>query len=446
MTAATPASEPAAAVEAAAPPERPVRRALPERLARALGVLRYADFRLLWAAGLISLLGDSIHNVAEGWLVLDLSGSPSALSTTFVLSSAPVALLTLVGGVFADRWHRRTTLMAVNAARLALVAVLSLLTVTGLVQVWHVWAMAVCMGLLTAFGGPAIQSLLPSLVPAAAISAAIGFNLATSSLGGILGRSIGGWLVAVVGIWPVFLLNALSFAAPVAALAFLRRRMPPPAAKGAKKDRATFWQDLRAALAFLRENSHLGAVLLVWSSFSLLEVPSVLLAPVFVRDVLHRGPESLGLLFAGMSAGFFCGSLAAARWGHRLARPLPFATTGIGATFCLLLFANGGVLAAGDAAYGLTLAGMGGVGFFIGFMGVTQQTIMTTGTPDEMRGRVLSLNMVGLSTPIPLGNLLQGALAERLGAPTSVTLCALALFLVLAATALVLKAKQVRNA
>jgi MFS family permease len=412
-----------------------------ERLGRALGVLRYADYRLLWAAGLISLLGDSMQHVAEGWLVLDLTGSPAALSTTFALSSAPVALLTLAGGVYADRWDRRTTLLAVNAGRLALVAILALLTATGLVQVWHIWIMAVCMGLLTAFGGPAIQSLLPSLVPAGAIAGAIGLHLASSSLTGIVGRSTGGWLVAAAGIWPVFVLNALSFVAPIGALSILRHRVPARATRATNRNRTTFYQELRAAFSYLRTHPDLGAVLLIWSSFSLLEVPAVALAPVFVREVLQRGPEALGLCVAGFSAGFFCGSLAAARWAQRVARPLPFATTGIGATFCLLLFANGGVIASGELAYALTVLGMAGIGAFIGFMGVTQQTIMTTGTPEGMRGRVLSLNMVGLSAPIPLGNVLQGALAERLGAPASVTLGAATLLLVLLAAAITVKVR-----
>lgn len=402
------------------------------RLSRALGVLHYPDYRLLWAAGLVSLVGDAMHNVAEGWLVFDLTGSPSALSTTFALTSAPVALLTLVGGVYADRWDRKQTLILVNAARLAMVAVLGLLTLTGLVQVWHVWAMAAGMGLLTGFGGPAIQSLLPSLVPAAAVSAAIGFNIATSSLGGIAGRSLGGWLVGTAGIWPVFVINALTFLAPVVTLQYLRRRAAAsPAAAlaaGPQKDRRAFWRDLGEGVAYLRAHPSLAAVLLVWSSFSLFEAPTIWLAPVFARDILLVGPQGLGLLFAAFSAGFFVGSLAAGRWAGRVSRALPFATTGMGATLFMVVYAW-------STAFLLTLLALAGIGWFIGFMGVTQQSIMTAGTPDAVRGRVLSINMVGLSAPLPLGNFMLGALAERWGAPFAVGACGVALLAVLATVA-----------
>jgi predicted MFS family arabinose efflux permease len=388
-----------------------------------LGVLRYADFRLLWVAGLISLLGDAMHNVAEGWLVLDLTGSPSALSTTFALATVPVALVTLVGGVYADRWDRRTTLIVVNSTRLLLVASLALLVVTGSVRVWHVWAMAVGMGLLTAFGAPAIQSLIPSLVPAGAVSGAIGFNLASNSLAGILGRSLGGWLVGAAGVWPVLFLNALSFLAPVLVLEHLRRTSPAPAPAG-RRDRRALWRDLVEGVGFLKGRPRLATVLLVWSCFSLLEVPCVLLAPAFARDVLRVGPEGLGLLMGGFSGGFFVGSLAAARWANRAARPLPFAIPGSGATLFILLYGQ-------STLFPLTLLALGGIGWFIGFMGVTEQTIVTTGSPDAMRGRVLSLNIIGLSAPLPIGNLLLGAVAERLGPPAAVTLAGAALLTLL---------------
>ena len=214
-------------------PERSSRIAEPApatALNRIAAALTYRDFRVLWCGAFLSTIGTWMQKVAQSWLVLTITGTSSAffLGLDSFLGELPILLLTVVGGVVADRYDRRRLLLTSQYIQMGAAFTLAALVFSGQVHIWHVLALSVITGLAQAFGGPAYQSLLPSLVSKDHVPNAIAFNSIQFNLARVIGPLFAGAALAAFGMVACFGLNGLSFLAVIAAILSLHIRHVPP--------------------------------------------------------------------------------------------------------------------------------------------------------------------------------------------------------------------------
>jgi MFS family permease len=375
-------------------------------------VLRIRDFALLWAGMSVSLVGDGVYFVALAWQVYDLSGSPTALSIVGVAWTLPLALFVLLGGVVTDRVERRRVMIAADLVRAFAVAVIGVLSVTGVVELWHLVVMAAVFGTGEAFFGPAFSSIVPQIVPRELILQANALDQFVRPLGFmLLGPALGGWIVATLGPGEAFLLDALTFLVSALALVLLHPRPLAP-----REGPSSLLRDLREGFTFVRTRPWLWATLVAAAIFLLAYWgPIDVLVPYRVRNELGGGADDYGLIlaFGGL------GSIAAAVLVGR--RGLP----GRALTFAYFVWAFGS----------LALVGLGvgtAVWQLMGFMFVESAlftagivvwgTLMQTHVPGALLGRVSSLDWFVSTSLVPISFALTGPVSGVLGVQTTLVL------------------------
>ena len=285
----------------------------PQRLPAALQSLRHRNYRLLWIGTLVSNSGDWMDQIALNWLVYQLSGSAVQLALLNLCRLAPIFVFTLVGGVIADRMERRRLLFATQLVAMILAVVLATLTVLNVVQIWMVLVIAVGRGIVLSFNQPARQSLISELVPREDLRNAIALNSATLNLTRVLGPTIGGLLIATVGVAGAFYLNAASFVAVLYALALMRFPERPPRARS-----GSVLSELAGGLAYLGRRPALRTLVVLALVPFVLGMPYMTMLTVFASDVLQVGGGGLGLLTACSGVGAVTGALWVASMAHRV--------------------------------------------------------------------------------------------------------------------------------
>ena len=375
-------------------------------------MLRIRDFALLWAGMSVSLVGDGLYFVALAWQVYDLSGSPTALSIVGVAWTLPLALFVLLGGVVTDRVERRRVMIGADAVRAFAVAVIGVLSVTGVVELWHLVVMAAVFGTGEAFFGPAFSSIVPQIVPRELLLQANALDQFVRPLGFmLLGPALGGWIVATLGPGEAFLLDAVTFLVSALALALLHPRPLAP-----REGPSSLLRDLREGFTFVRTRPWLWATLVAAAIFLLAYWgPIDVLVPYRVRNELGGGADDYGLIlaFGGL------GSIAAAVLVGR--RGLP----GRELTFAYFAWAFGS----------LALVGLGigtAVWQLMGFMFVESAlftagivvwgTLMQTHVPGALLGRVSSLDWFVSTSLVPISFALTGPVSGLLGVQTTLVL------------------------
>lgn len=382
------------------------------RLPPMLRALRHRNYRLFFTGQLVSLTGTWMQSVAQGWLVLRLTDSPLMLGLVAACNSLPVLLFSLPAGAIIDRVSKHTLLLVAQLVAMTLALILALLTLTGMVQVWHVLLLATLLGLVNAFDATARQSFTVEMVGHDDLLNAIALNSSIFNGARTVGPAVAGLVVATIGEGPAFLLNGLSFLAVIAGL--LMMRLPPfRAPSGARRS-----GQLREGLRYIATEPTVRALLSLAAVISLFGFVYIPLLPVFARDVLGAGASGLGWLSASSGIGALTAALLLAQFGDRIPR-------GRMLTVGLLLYP---VFMVGFtqmrslplAMLLLALAGWAGVTT----MALTN-TLIQSVVPDELRGRVMSvftLLLMGLS---PLGGMAAGAVAEAVGnVPLVVAVCA----------------------
>src|SRR5437764_2404123 len=382
-------------------------------LLRAFTSLRHRNFRLFWFGQMISLTGSWMQIIGQTWLVLELTHSAWQLGLVGALQSLPVLLFSLVGGVFADRWPKRRVLLWTRAAAMAQALLLWALIATGTVQLWHVYVLALLLGLTDCLGKPAGQAFVVELVGRADLPNAVALNSSLLNLTRIVGPGLGGLIIAASGVATLFLLNALSFIAVIVGLALIKShelhaQAPRHTTAGG---RPTTWQSLRAGLAYVRTTPAVSLVILVVGLVLLFGSNFNVVLPLVATDVLHVDARGFGFL----SAAFGVGSLISALWLAWGNQQPTIRRVLIGT----LVF---GVLEAAFALsriYPLSLALIASVGgaeiAFATLAITTPQTV----PPHHLRGRVMSVSILFFDGSVPLGYLLMGWLAGRYGASSA---------------------------
>jgi MFS family permease len=390
--------------------------------ARIAVALTHRNFRLLWLGALTSSIGTWMQKVAQAWLIVTMTGSSSAfyLGLDSFAGEAPILLFTLVGGVVADRRDRRHMMLTSQVTQMIVALVLAALIYFERIEIWMVLALSFVSGCAQAFGGPAYQSLIPTLVGKEHLPNAIALNSIQFNLARVIGPVVAGVALATLGMVACFGLNAISFLFVIAAILALRDVHVPPVATESMVDQ------MKGGLRYVRDSRNLMAVTVLGFIVAFLGFPLLTFLPVITKDVFGGDVGLYSRLMTIGGAGAVTGALIVAYVGkHRhIGRLL---------LICLGLFGVVTALFSLSSSPGLSSAIL-----FVGASLLVMCTSLTTSlaqllAPPELRGRVVSIYMMAFRGGSPLGGLASGWLVTQVGsAPTVLMVNGIALTLVAA--------------
>jgi MFS family permease len=370
--------------------------------------LRHRNYRIFMGGQLISLIGTWMQTVAESWLVYRLTGSALLLGLAGFANRIPIFLLSPIGGAIADRYNRHRIVIATQVASMCLAAALAFLTLTHLVRIWHLMAIAALLGVVNAFDIPARQSFVVELVAREDLQNAIALNSSMFNGARVVGPAIAGVLVAAVGEGWCFFANAVSYIAVIIGLLLMRVPRTPVAARP-----PSAVAHVMEGFRFVSRSRPILALLLLLGLISLMGTPYSVLMPIIADQTFHSGARGLGILMGASGVGALLGALnLASRVSLR----------GYGRTIALAAVGFGLSLIAFSTARSLGL----GVGLLlpVGFAMMTQMaasnTLIQSMVPNELRGRVMAVYSMMFMGMAPIGALLAGSLAGWLGATTTV--------------------------
>jgi MFS family permease len=365
--------------------------------------LRIPNYRL-WAGGaLVSNVGTWMQRVAQDWLVLTVLTHDSgvAVGITTGLQFAPVLLLAPITGAAADRWNRRLLLMGTQAASALLALVLGLLVVFDVARLWHVYVLALLLGVVAAFDSPVRQAFVSEMVPPEDLPNAVGLNSASFHAGRLIGPGIAGLLIGWFGTGPVFLINAASFAAVLASLSRMHLAELRPVPRGRRHGA------VRDGLRYVRGRPDLILIMAIVGMVGAFGLNFQLTTALMARTVFDKGSEGFGLLGSTLAVGSLTGALLGARREH------PKVQLVIGATAAFGVFATVASVMPTYLLFALALIPTG----------IAVQTLMTAAnstvqlsTAPELRGRVMALYMAIFMGGTPVGAPLVGWIGQNFGA------------------------------
>jgi MFS family permease len=371
---------------------------------RVAAALTYRDFRLLWLGALLSSIGTWMQKVAQAWLIVTLTGTASAfyLGLDSFVGEVPILLFTLIGGVVADRANRRHLLLGSQFVQMAAAFALAALVFTDRIHVWQILALSFLTGVAQSFGGPAYQSLIPSLIPKETLPNAIALNSIQFNLARVIGPVIAGGALTAFGMVACFGLNGLSFLFVIAAIVALHVKHIPPGVGTGMRDQ------LKGGLRYVRHQPQLMTLTLLGFISAFLGLPLLTFLPIITRDVFQQdvGLYTQFMAIAGMGA--VLGALTVAWVGkHRHMGMM-----------LLIMQALLGLVSIGFALS--TSIWLSQVLLFAGGALLVTCFSMTTSlvqllAPHELRGRVVSIYMVAFRGGSPLGGLISGWLVTQIG-------------------------------
>jgi predicted MFS family arabinose efflux permease len=383
-------------------------------LRRVFKAFLYRDFRLLWWGACTSSVGTWMQRLAQSWLVLDISGSAFLLGLDAFLGEIPIFLFSLVGGVVADRMDRRLLLLGSQFVQMTCAFLLAALIAFGVIEVWHILTLSFVVGLAQAFGGPAYQALIPSLVDSEDLANAIALNSIQFNLARVIGPVLGGLALTGLGAAWCFALNGASFVAVIVSLLLLKISFVP------RWTDASMLASMQEGIRFVRKQGAMEALIVLAFLMTALGVPMITFLPVFAKDIFQGGPSTFTLLLSVSGVGSVAGALLVAALGNlrRMGRVmllflivLGVATSGFALSrslllSCVLVFVTGAAMIAVFAMV---------------------SSLVQLITSNELRGRVMSVYNVAFRGGMPIGNLATGWLVPWLTAPVVLAVNGLAM-------------------
>jgi MFS family permease len=401
--------------------------------ARRYGALHHRDFALLWLGLLVSNAGTWMQNVAQGWVIYNLTDSTVALGAMGLAFGLPMILFPLVGGVVADRVDRLTLLKVTQTSSLLLALLLSVLTWLGVVQFWHFFLIALASSTVLAFDNPARQALIPELVPRQDLMSAISLNSVSFTGAQLVGPAVAGLILAAFGQRMlvagaiVFVVNALSYLAVLIPLFFIRPRAEHVAARRAQEGAHRKGNPLLEGLRYVHGQPALVLLVGTVAVTSVFGRSFTYLLPVFARDVLAVGGAGLGWLNAAAGGGtIVAGLLLTGHTGGLSRRRLI-----VGGMVALTLAVYGFALS-GSYALSLVLLALTGAAGTVTSASVATQIQSTV--PGHLRGRVMSLNTLCLIGLSPIGSSISALLARVLSIQLAIGATASVMLVYLLAT------------
>lgn len=364
--------------------------------------LKIRNYRLFFTGQVVSNTGTWMQRVAQDWLVLSLTGSSAAVGITTALQFLPMLLFGLYGGVLVDRLPKRPILLVTQSAMGLTGLALAVLTLTGHVEVWHVYLTAFVLGLVTVLDNPARQTFVSEMVGPEQLSNAVSLNSANFQSARLVGPAVAAVLITAIGTGYAFLLNGLSFLAPIASLLLMRmhelhRTTRTPRAKG----------QLREGLRYVAGRPDLIWPIVLVGFIGTFGFNFPIWLSAFADGVFDGGPGMYGMLNSLMAAGSLAGALLAARRGAGRLRLLVAAAVGFGVLE---------IVAAMAPQFWIFAALMVPVGMFGLTVNVTANSYVQMATDPAMRGRVMALFMMVFTGGTPIGAPLLGWITDEYGA------------------------------
>lgn len=386
----------------------------PKRRIAMFRSLSHRNFRLFWVGAFLSNVGTWMQAVAQGWLVLQLTNSPFWLGVDGFMATAPGLFLTLAGGVFADLVDRRRLLVYTQVV--AGLAALSLATLIwlNLETVPIILGFSFVTGCCMSLAGPSYQALTFDLVGREDLANAVALNSSQFQLSRVVGPLLAGVGLKLFGLAGCFFVNGFSFVAVVISLRMVKFSEHKKPVAHSVKDRGALWQDLLAGFRYVRNRPRVSSLLLLSAVSSFFGAPYLTLIPIFARNIFHLGASGLAWMMGTAGAGAFSGALLLAYLGDFKRKGWSVIGGAFSFGICLIAFSRSTRLV-------LSLIFLFGVGFAIVTSVAVTNTLLQKLVTDEMRGRVMSMFILTFIGTMPLGNLLAGAVAQRLGAPFALT-------------------------
>ena len=379
------------------------------KLPNTFRALKHRNFRLFFSGQFVSLIGTWMQSVAQSWLVYRLTGSVVLLGFIGFASQIPVFLLAPIGGAVADRHNRRRILIITQTSAMIFAFILAFLTLTGNIQVWHLFVIAACFGIGNAFDIPTRQAFAVDMVGKEDLINAIALNSSMFNGARIVGPAIAGILVAWIGEGWCFFLNAASYIAVITGILMMNIEI-----KIHPKTGSTI-SNIAEGFKFVAKTAPVRALLLLLGLISLMGMPYAVLMPIFADKILGGDSSTLGYLMGASGLGALIAALALAsrKEVFGLGRWVAFASSGLGISLILFSFSN---------VFWLSALFLIPVGFSMMTQMSSSNTLIQAMVPDELRGRVMSVYSMMFMGMAPLGALMAGSLAGILGAPYTVAL------------------------
>ena len=370
--------------------------------------LRYRNFRLFWIGQAISLIGTWMQSIGQAWLILKLTDSPFLLGLIGAAQYTPILVLSVFAGSIVDRFPKRYLIILTQTVMALLAFVLWVLTAKGIVNYWHVFILASLLGLATSLDVPARQAFMINLVGRDTLMNAIALNSTTFNIARLIGPAIAGLLIAKVGISTTFLLNGISFIPVIIGLLMIDIDGLP--GRSGKKN---VMEDIKEGLLYIKNNTVVFNVLMLMLMVSLFAINFNVVVPVYAKYVFHNNPEIFGFLMSSLGVGSIVGAILVALRSGRSPNPV----------FLIL----GAVMLSGFQMVMAFVTGLStamSVLFFIGFGSIIftalSNTTIQLNTPDELKGRAMSVYSLVFMGVTPIGNLFIGGIADVIGVRTSI--------------------------
>jgi MFS family permease len=372
-----------------------------------LRALSHRNYRLFFSGQSLSLIGTWMTRIATSWLVYRLTGSALLLGVVGFAGQIPSFLLAPFAGVLVDRWDRHRLLVATQVLAMLQSLALAVLSLTGLIKIWHVIALSIFQGVINAFDMPARQAFVVEMVERREdLPNAIALNSSMVNAARLLGPSIGGVVIAAVGEGWCFMLDGISYIAVIASL--LAMKITPRMTEHLKE--TNMLREIREGWKYASGFAPIRNVLLLLALVSLVGMPYTVLMPVFANEILHGGPNTLGLLMAASGVGALAGAffLAGRKSILGLGKYIPLMAAAFGAGLIAFSFSRMLWLS-------LLLMVVTGLGFMVQM--AASNTVIQTIVDEDKRGRVMSFYTMAFMGTAPFGSLLAGSIADRIGAP-----------------------------
>lgn len=378
-----------------------------ERLQQLSRALRHRNYRLFFGGEVVSLSGLWMQRVAMSWLVYRLTSSVFLLGAVDFVGQLPVFFLASFAGVYLEGWDLRRVIIICQILSMVHAFLLAILTLSGVVTYWHIIVLSVLLGVVNAFEIPARQAFIIHMVEDRQdLGNAIALNSSLFNVARLLGPSLAGVVIALVGEGICFLMNGFSYGATLWALFAMKLK------RGGRTftEKRPLLENFFEGIAYVRGFFPIRAALMALVVVSFFGLPYLVLLPVFAKDILSGGPQTLGFLTAASGMGALGGSfmLALRKTPVGLGKIMALAMSGFG--ICVALFAF-------SRWFPFSLLLMAGIGFTMISSMVAGNTLIQTLVDDDKRGRVMSLFIVALTGIAPFGSLFAGWLASKIDAP-----------------------------
>jgi len=375
---------------------------------RTFAALRYRNYRLWFAGQMVSLFGTWMQATAQGFLVFQLTGSPAYLGYVGFAAGLPTWMLTLYGGVVADRVPRRTLLLVTQTVQMLLAFALAALVFTGLVQPWHIVGLSLLLGVANAFDAPARLAFVRELVDKDDLTNGIALNATMFNLATTTGPAVAGLTYNLIGPAWCFTLNGISFLAVIGALLQMRIASRPPAPRG-----ASAWNDIKEGFGYIVREPSVRTLIALVGVTSCFGISFATLFPAWAVRILGGDAATTGLLQSARGLGALCGALVIASLGRFefKGRLLTAGTFAFPALLILLTFTDW---------LPLTLAILVGAGLAVIMIMNLANALVQTLVPDALRGRVMAVYSMIFFGMMPVGALWVGLIAEAAGEPAAV--------------------------